>query len=66
MSGPQLPERPQPPIGELRWSWYFAAWIVVVDYLEDDDWRFVIVDRPHLGVLTAQTRLSEMPTEPER
>jgi hypothetical protein len=56
MSGPQRPERPQPPIGELRWSAYFAAWIV----------RFVIVDRPHLGVLTAQTRFSEMPTEPER
>jgi hypothetical protein len=56
----ERPPRPEPPIGELVWSDYFA-WVVIVDYHDDGDWSFAVVGLPRLGVMQARAPLSEMP-----
>jgi hypothetical protein len=69
MSGPSDEEdgmserapRPEPPIGELVWSEYFKAWLIVVEYRDDATWWFVIAGQTHRGVAQARTPLSEMP-----
>ena len=50
---------PQVYFGTVFYSEYFKSYCVVVRYKNDDDWYFVVENRP-THILKAQTKLSRM------
>ena len=50
---------PQVYFGTVFYSEYFKSYCVVVRYKNNDDWYFVVENRP-THILKAQTKLSRM------